>query len=287
MSVTKARLLVIGIFLIILGLIFVSISGLTSGSRGDYLTVSFLDVGQGDAIFIETPEGVQLLIDGGPDNAVLRELPGAMPWFDRSIDMVLGTHPDKDHIGGLVEVLKRYQVANIVLTENLNDTAVFRAFEGEVDAEGGTVTRARAGQQIDLGSGVLLLIFSPASDPTDWESNTSSIVAQLRYGEIEFMLTGDATANIEDYLASSYGAVLESEVLKLGHHGSKTSTSGLFLDVVAPKYAVVSAGKSNNYGHPNSEVVSRVLNRGIELVSTIEQGTITFKSDGREVWLVK
>ncbi len=260
--------------------------GAVFGSRaGDsLLTVAFLDVGQGDAIYIETPDGVQMLIDGGPDSSILRELGREMPFWDRTIDVILATHPDKDHIGGLVDVLTRYEVANIIRTENDSDTAVSSAFIFSTEEEQSTLHIAKAGEVIRLGASTTLTIYSPASDTSNWESNTSSIVGQLKYGEIEFMLTGDAPIGIEDYLAKTYGQSLQSEVLKLGHHGSKTSTGEAFLAAVAPELAVVSASIDNRYGHPHAEVIDRVESRGIEVLSTAKLGAIILKSDGERVW---
>jgi competence protein ComEC len=252
-----------------------------------YLTVTFLDIGQGDSILIETPDGVQMLIDGGPDTSVLRELPAALPWFDRTLDVVLGTHPDKDHIAGLVDVLKRYTVGRIITTENTGETMTAKAFHDALYQEGAEIVMARAGQVYQLGASTTVAIFSPQNDPSMLETNTASIVAQVRYGDIAFMLTGDAPASIERYLVATYGDQLESEVLKLGHHGSKTSSSDEFLTAVQPRFAVVSAGKNNTYGHPSVEVVDRVTAHTIPLVSTIEEGTITFATDGSSVWQIR
>jgi len=256
------------------------------GERPALLTVAFLDIGQGDAIFVETPDGVQILIDGGPDNSVLRELPKVMPPLDRDIDVVLATHPDKDHIGGLVDVLERYGVSLIVRTENRNDTAVSRRFDAVVEAEtGAQIHYARAGQVITLGASTTLHIYSPASDPSAWESNAASLVKKLSFGEIDFMLTGDVPISIEEYLIATYGERLASEVLKLGHHGSRTSTADRFLDIVAPRYAVVSTGRDNRYGHPHDSVVKKFESRAIPLFNTAELGTIIFKTDGVRVWV--
>ncbi len=292
MSVLRARILFLTALIFLVGFVFLypgyigQQSASSAGSLSDeILTVAFLDVGQGDAIFIETFDGVQLLIDGGPDNTVLRELPRQMSIWDRDLDIVLSTHPDKDHIGGLVDVLARYQVDKIITTENTSDSAVSSSFSSAVKNETSDILLARAGQTIQLGASTTLVIFSPASDPTSWESNTSSIVLQLRYGDIEFMLTGDATLNIEEYIGKTYGDVLESEVLKLGHHGSRTATADLFLDLVMPDYAVVSAGKGNSYGHPHTEVLDKLSKRNIELFSTAEQGTVVFKTDGQQIWI--
>lgn len=253
--------------------------------KGKYLTVAFLDVGQGDSIFIETPDGKQMLIDGGPDNSVLRELSKQMSFFDRNIDVVLATHSDKDHVGGLVDVLKRYKVETLLLTENENDTVVAQAFAEQGQVEGASVLIARARQQFQLGDSTTVSVLSPATDPTEWESNSASIIVQVQYGEIGFMLTGDAPIGIEDYLADSYGDLLESEVLKLGHHGSRTSTSELFLDKVSPQFAVVSAGADNRYGHPHKEVVDEVVSRNIKILSTAASGNVVFQTDGERVWV--
>ncbi len=252
-----------------------------------YLTVTFLNIGQGDSILIETPDGVQMLIDGGPDATVLRELSATLPWFDRTIDVVLGTHPDKDHIAGLVDVLERYTVGRIITTENTGETTTAESYHDALTQEGATITMARAGQVYTLGASTTVAVFSPANDPSMLETNTASIVTQVRYGDIEFMLTGDAPQSIENYLVGAYGDQLESEVLKLGHHGSKTSSSDEFLAAVHPQYAVVSTGKDNTYGHPNKETVARVTAAGIPIINTAKEGRIMFQTDGITVWRVE
>lgn len=252
-------------------------------STCECLRVYFLNVGQGDAILIETPDGVQMLIDGGPDTTVLQELSRVMGPFDRTLDVVVATHPDLDHIGGLVDVLERYEVDNILMTENEHDTPAAAAFKKAVVAENAIVTYADAGQQFLLGNSVEVMIFSPYGDERLWESNNASIVMQVRYGDTSFMLTGDASAQIEDYLVEVYGTVLQSDVLKLGHHGSKTSTSQLFLDTVSPQYAVVSAGVGNRYGHPHQDVMARVFGRKIQSFHTGTDDTVTFESDGQSI----
>ncbi len=248
------------------------------------LTVTFLNVGQGDAILIETPEGIEVLVDGGPDGAVLRELGRERSFFDRSIDLVVATHPDADHIGGLIDVMKRYDVATILQTENKNDTPVAAAYTRAIDAEKAELVIADAGQEVRLGASTTLQIFSPVGDESKWESNTSSIVMRVVYGNTSFMLTGDAPSEIEDYLVDSYGAQLDSDVLKLGHHGSKTSTSQKFLDTVSPQYAVVTAAVDNRYGHPHQEVMQRVFGRKIQTFHTGTDGAVTFETDGKTVW---
>ena len=248
------------------------------------LSVTFLDVGQGDAILIETPDGVQMLIDGGPDASVLPELAATLPWFDHTIDVIIGTHPDKDHIGGLVDVLKKYQVDTIITTENTGETTTAEKYHDMLMGEKAVVMMARTRQVYTLGASTTVKIFSPAADPSMLESNTASIVAQVRYGEIEFLLSGDAPSSIENYLVETFGVQLKSEVLKLGHHGSKTSSSENFLTAVSPLFTVVSSGRDNSYGHPAKEVVERVNELSIPLVNTAEEGRITFQTDGVSVW---
>jgi competence protein ComEC len=248
------------------------------------LTVSFLDVGQGDSILIQTPDGFEMLVDGGPNATVLRELSKERSFFDREIDVVVTTHPDLDHIGGLVDVLKRYKVKTILRTENENDKSAAEAFAGAAQKENAEEILADAGQVIQLGASTTIQIFSPTGDERQWESNTSSIVLRVVYGDTSFMLTGDAPQEIENYLVETYGAQLDSDVLKLGHHGSKTSTSDAWLDTVTPQYAVVSAGLDNKYGHPHQDVMQRVFKRNIQTSHTGTDGTVTFQSDGQTVW---
>jgi competence protein ComEC len=253
-------------------------------SNCDCLVVQFLDVGQGDAVLIQTPDGVEMLVDGGRDATVLRELSKGRSFFDRTIDVVVATHPDADHISGLVDVLARYQVATIIQTENAKETAVTSAFAQAVESENARVMTPDAGQVLWLGEQTRVVILSPKGDETNWESNTASIVMYIEYGDTSFLLTGDAPSGIENYLVGQYGKQLQSDVLKLGHHGSKTSTSELFLDTVKPTYAVVSASIDNRYGHPHQEVMQRVFARNIQTSQTGTDGTITFYSDGETVW---
>ena len=247
------------------------------------LTISFLDVGQGDAIFIESPTGAQMLIDGGPSGRLGAPLAKVMPWYDRSIDVVIATHPDADHIGGLPLVFERYKVENFIEPGVKGDTGVARELEFREKAEGSIKILARRGQTIDLGGGAKLQILFPDKDVTTWETNDASIVAKLIYGSTTVMLTGDASEKIEKYLIAIDSAVLDSDILKLGHHGSKTSTSEEFLKAVSPNLAIISAGLNNRYGHPHGEVTDRLNALGIKTLRTEDfshQKTITLVSDG-------
>ncbi len=250
-------------------------------SRG-VLTVSFLDVGQGDSIFIRAPGGRQVLIDGGKGVSVLRQISKHIPWYDKTIDVVIGTHPDQDHIGGLVEVLQRYRVAHIVKSSVLDTEGPdFKAFEKAIsEEEGAEVLEAVRGEVIDMGNGAYLEILFPDRRVSSIETNTGSVVARLVYGTTAFMLTGDAPAEIEKYLVSLDGTKLKSNVLKAGHHGSKSSSGPLFLGYVAPEYGVYSRGCDNSYGHPAQQTIDTFARFEIPTLDTCEEGTIIFVSDG-------
>jgi competence protein ComEC len=252
------------------------------------LRVTFLDVGQGDAIFIETPNGTQILIDGGRDASVRRGLGEVMPFFDRDIDVVIATHPDQDHIGGLVSVLKKYKVKHIVMTENITDTPVFEVFQERIKTEQAQITYARRGQVFDFGYGsagsTTLTILFPDRDPTNLETNVSSIIARLAYGDTSYLLTGDSPNEIEEYLVSLSSTTLKSTVLKAGHHGSKTSSAEAFVTAVDPTYAIISAGKDNSYGHPHKEVTDRLKAHNVIQKNTADEGSIFSVSDGNQVW---
>lgn len=253
-----------------------------SSPRG-VLTVTFLDVGQGDAIFIETPSGNQVLVDAGKGRSVLRGLGSHMSPGDRTINAVIATHPDLDHIGGLPEVFERYDIGMFLEPGVDDDGADNTALQEAVLREGLEPIYARTGTTLMLDEGVSLTFLFPESDTREFEANTASIVARLAYGETSFLLTGDSPVSIERYLVGRYGAGLASNVLKLGHHGSDTSTSPEFLGAVSPQYGVVSAGCDNPYGHPHQSVTERLVQSDVTVFTTCDTGDIVFESDGRGI----
>jgi len=259
--------------------------GVFAEEKRNELQVSFLDVGQGDGVFIEAPGGNQILVDGGRNKKVLRELSKVMPFYDRSIDVVIATHPDADHIGGLPAVLERFDVDLFVDPGNSSDTAVYKEMIKLLKEKNIEMLTAKRGMKINLDYGAYLLILFPDRDVSLVESNTSSIVSMLVYGNTSFLLTGDSPKSIENYLASIDGGNLKADVLKAGHHGSKTSTSELFLGYVNPSYAIISSGKNNSYGHPHKEVLDLLEKFEIKVIRTDESGAIIFKSDGLKVSL--
>ncbi len=279
-SVSKLKYFVLGA--LFLTAIF-SWYALFAESREGVLTVSFLDVGQGDAIFVESPDGNQVLIDGGPNAKVLRELAREMPFYDRFIDVIIATHPDRDHTAGLADVFSRFHSGAYFASGALSDNGMNEILDANSESSGAKKYLGRAGTRIDLGDGAVLDILFPDRDMTHIETNTSSIVAKLTYGDTSFLLTGDSPIAIEQYLAATYGEQLDVDVLKLGHHGSRTSTSDIFLTVTSPEYAITSAGKDNRYGHPHKEVTDILISHNITALNTAHHGMLVFKSDGKRV----
>jgi competence protein ComEC len=269
-------------FLLILFLATLFVWFLLFQEKRESLSVSFLDVGQGDAVFIETPHGNQILIDGGPPNKkVLRELGKKMPFYDRHIDVVIGTHPDADHIGGFIDVLKRFNTGIFIDPGVSSDTPIFQEVENIILEKKIKNIIAKRGMKLLIDDGAYIDILFPDRDVSRLDTNDASIVARLLYGDHEFLLTGDSPQKIEKYLSYLDGKNLESDVLKVGHHGSKTSTSGEFLSAVKPKYAVISSGKDNSYRHPHKEILDRLGDFGVQVLRTDTLGTITFKTDGK------
>lgn len=247
------------------------------------LRVAFLDVGQGDSILIESPVGNQILIDGGPNGKVLESLGKEIPFYDRTIDAVFATHPDKDHINGLVDILKKYKVNEYFDNGATAETATDKELKQEVADEKIKYELARSGELIDIGGGAYLAIISPSSEPAGSDTNRYSIVAKLIFGGTTFMLTGDAPTDIEDNLAMAYGAGLKSDVLKVAHHGSKNSLSEAFLSATAPEYSIISAGLNNSYGHPHKEVMDFLQSINTNILKTMDMGSIVFESDGEQI----
>jgi len=252
------------------------------GKTGD-LEVVFFDVGQGDAIFIETPQGHQILIDGGPTSAILEKLAEEMPFYDRTIDLVILTHPEHDHYFGLFEVLKRYKVENILWTGVIRETAEWQEWVRLLEEEEAEIRIAEAGQRIIFQEDPLIFmeILHPFENLTGKETkytNDTSIVAELVFGDVSFLFTGDISKKIEKELVYEYIG-LNSDVLKVAHHGSKTSSCLEFIEAISPDIAVISVGE-NRWGHPNQEVLENLQQFDIEILITRELGDIKVISDG-------
>jgi competence protein ComEC len=248
------------------------------------LHVVFLNVGQGDAIFVQTPSGRQVLIDGGPsESTLLSQLGRQMPFWDRSLDMVILTHPDSDHINGLVPVLERYRVEAVVFREMGCENTTCKRWRQLIEAEGAEVYRGEAGLRITLDKGLEIEVLHPGPKLPDHESfNSNSIVMRLTYGDISMLLTGDIEAEVEQQLVHK-DAPLASTVLKAAHHGSCSSTTPLFLETVQPEMVIISVGADNKFGHPCEEVLERLADRPV--YRTDEHGTIELIADDEKMWM--
>jgi competence protein ComEC len=248
------------------------------------LHVSFLDVGQGDAIFIQTPSGRQALIDGGPSPSVLLSHLGRRTGFwDRSLDLVMLTHPDADHITGLVSALERYRVEKVIFREMECDDAMCEEWRQLVEDGGATVYRGEAGLEIELDEGLVLEVLHPGVELVACEGfNDNSVVTRLTYGEASMLLTGDIQAKAKRRLLADQ-ARLRSTVLKVAHHGGCDSTTAAFLEAVDPQLAVISVGAENEFGHPCDALLRRLDGRTV--YRTDEYGTVTFTTDGKQVWV--
>jgi competence protein ComEC len=223
------------------------------------------------------------LVDGGPDNSVLQKLGKTMPFYDKDIDLVVMTHSDADHITGLIEVLEKYEVKNIVYSNIVRKSALYDAWRYAVAEEGADIIDPMAGEIVDLGNGVTLTVLHPTESLTGKvleKTNNDSVVLILKYGETEILLTGDIEAKAERQIILS-GVNLDADVLKVAHHGSKTSTIEEFLYEVSPQVAVIQVGAKNRYGHPTQEVLKRLENLGIKLYRTDVDGDIKVISDGQ------
>ncbi len=274
--VRKKYTLLIFTFLLLVANIYLLRLDWQNSHRG--LTFAMLDVGQGDALFIESPTGTQIMFDGGPARRVLGPLARVMSPFDRSIDAIVITNPDADHIGGFTDILKNYKVGAVFEPGTLNDSKTFQNLKTEIKNQNIPDILAKKGMRLDIGGGAMIDILFPDQDVSAWTSNDGSIVARLTYGDTSIMLTGDATMKTEKIiLGENTPSVLRSTILKVGHHGSRTSTSGEFAKAVSPTYALISDGKDNKYGHPHPETLTTLAQFGAKIFRTDLLGTIIIK----------
>jgi competence protein ComEC len=224
-----------------------------------------------------------MLIDGGPGRSVLRELGRVMPFYDRTIDVVIATHPDADHIGGLPSVFEKYHVKNFVESGLDGKTDLWFELQKSIQNERSKKIIVRDGSKIDFG-GTVFTVLAPSEISQNMETNDASIVGRLVYGESEFVFTGDAPIYVENKIVNSHLLPeLKADVLKAGHHGSKTSSGESFLKAVSPKYTIISAGKDNRYGHPHKEVIDRLNELKTQILRTDILGRIVFESDGKRL----
>jgi competence protein ComEC len=266
-------------------LIWIAVSMLPDGR----LHISILDVGQGESILIRTPDGQNILIDSGPDPAsACIQLGKRLPFWDRQIDMLILTQLQSDHIAGSLELLKRYEIGSIGIPPSIGSAVLPGEIINTAQVERVAVNTLVQGTQLSTGSDVLLTVLNPPLQPfkgTDDDANNNSIVIRVTYGNVSFLLCSDIGMEAERYLADNR-AGLQSDVLKVAHHGSKGSSSDEFLTIVNPSTAVISAGAVNRFGHPSKEALERLAAR-IHLSNifvTAVHGNIEYITDGRRLW---
>lgn len=290
MKFTKKYLPYFLIVILFVLLVIVLFFSFQNTRNSNYLKVIFLDVGQGDAIYVEAPNGRQMLIDGGKDQTILPRLAQVMPLGDRSIDEVIVTNPDQDHIGGLVEVLGEYKVGQVVEPGTKKDSYTYGKLEKEIIENNIDKKIAERGMKIilDEEKNIYFEILFPDRDVSSWEANDGSVVGKLVYGNRSFMMMGDATKYTENIIRwNEKGEDLDIDVLKLGHHGSDTSSTEFWLGLTSPEVAIISAGRDNKYGHPKQEVLDNLKKLNIPYFETSKEGNIVFETDGVTLTRIK
>ena len=254
--------------------------------RFSHRTVTFamLDVGQGDALFIESPTGTQLLIDSGSPGKILNKLPQVMPFFDKIIDGIIITNPNQNNIGGFMDVVKNYKVNKIFESGILGSSVIYKNLENNIKEKNIPDILVKRGMRLDIGGGAVIDILFPDRDISDWTTNDGSIVAKLIYGNTSVMLTGNATTDTERIiLAENTMENLKSDILKVSHSGSKDSTSDSFVKALSPQYAFISVEKDNKYGYPTGQTLDILSEGGVKVFRTDTMGNIIMKSDGKNI----
>jgi competence protein ComEC len=253
--------------------------------RRGFMTVAFLDVGQGDAVFIEAPNGNQVLYDAGYGKKVVSEVAELTPLHDRHIDLAIFSHPHADHVGGFHHIFDKYEVGAVIESRVGTDSVVYQELVQLLEEKKVSRFEAVRGMKVILDTDVYIYILYPESDRSIKDPDSASVWAKLVYGDFSVLLTGDAPIAVEEHVAQIDRQRLKSTVLKAGHHGSRTSNSETLLGYSIPDIVVISAGLNNRYGHPHPEILERFSKHGLRSLGTYEYGTIIFKTDGQNISL--
>jgi competence protein ComEC len=268
---------------VFLASVFIALALYQSGSiPRPELRVHFLDIGQGDAILIETPENTSILVDAGSDGHVVQQLGEVLPWWQRKIDYMLITHPDHDHYGGFQSVLQKYTVGEVLWTGDEDPSRAFQSLVQDIRKRSIPMRKVIPGDVLHWPSGVTLRILWPPDSYQSKDKNNRSLTALLSYGDEDYLLTGDLPQAEESQMMVMYPSVT-AEVLKVGHHGSRTSSGTDFLVKLHPRYCIISAGKANSYGHPHAEVLTRLAEAHCEIHSTMVESRISTVTDGKSI----
>ena len=266
--------------LMILALIVIALFQLPDSN----LHIIACDVGQGDAILV-TYKNIQILTDGGPDNKVLECLGKHIPFWDREIELVISTHPQKDHYFGLIEVFKRYKLDNYLYNDIDSGNLDYQVLEKVVGGSGVNVIRPFAGQVIRVGM-IYLDILNPPDGFTDPNANNIGIVDLLKFGKFKAIFTADVENKISDEL-STLSQVEGVNYLKVNHHGSKNGLTQNLLEKLRPVVGVISDGKNNIYGHPHKEILDLLGKYNVKVLRTDEMGDVEVVTDGEKYWVNK
>lgn len=280
-DVMPKKILKIASLLLLLSLILLFIY--YRQSRPHDLEIYFLNVGQGDSVLIRTPNNNDILIDGGPDKSVLNELGKILPFYDRDIELMILTHPHDDHDTGLISVINKYQVDKVLFNDFQASDAMFLEFKKIIQEKNISSNSFYQNDQIVLDNNIILKSLYPIKDlPLDLRknANNTSIIAQLIYKNNKILFTGDAEQDEEKMILDRD---LKSDILKVGHHGSKTATSLDFLNRINPQEAIISCGQDNKFKHPHFITVYRLQQKNINIFRTDQDGTIKCNSNGIKI----
>ncbi|MDO8575201.1 MAG: MBL fold metallo-hydrolase [bacterium] len=282
------KYLISATILLIVSLIFFAYGAFREYDDGN-LKVVYLDIGQGDATYIESPNHTSVLIDGGPENKLLRQMTGSVPFYKKDIDIIILTNPDTDHLSGFIELCERYHIGLFFEPGTLASSTAYKSLKKCLLEKKVPIILARRGMKIDLGKELGLEFLFPDRDVSSLKKNDGSIVARLRYGNTEFYFMGDAPKKIERFLINlgDIGTSTMMRVLKAGHHGSNTSTDKSFVSLLRPNFAIISAGLNNRYHHPHKETLDTLNSQNITILKTFEEGNISFYSNSQTIWSTK
>lgn len=260
-------------------------------SGRDSLKITFFDIGQGTSIFIETPKRKQILIDAGPNREAVRKVGAEMNFWDKHIDLLIASHPDADHIGGFPEIVKNYSFDYFLKNKNTSDTSYFKELGSRLKDR--RVFSLKMGDKIMIEEDLYIQVLFPDIDTEEFESNTSSIIFRMVYerdgagggNSFSMLFTGDSPRKIERYISDLFGDNLKSNILVVGHHGSKTSTDEDFLKLVDPDYSVITVGKDNKHGHPHADVLDRLEKWGGKVLRTDIDGDVKFLINKEKIFI--
>ncbi len=247
------------------------------------LQVDFLAIGQGNAVLMQTPSGQTILFDGGPDNTLLTELGEVLPWWKRRIDYVLISHYHADHFAGLLELAEHYRLGEVIVTGHQpSNDLLFQLWQNKIAEYNIKVTVAYPGEKWELGNNLSWQVLSADAGQQDYNDN--SLVVRVSYGQMDWLFPGDLTALKEKEVLAS-GFTLDSEVLNVGHHGSKYSSSPDWLQAISPELCLIQSEEGNSFGHPHQELLQRLEEVNCRVERNDQQGRITVFSDGQDWWI--